>query len=118
MATIHASVITAVTLRVAGQVPTDITVRHIGTPRVAEAWTQARTVTSALPYVAGASRLHLPARVGLVGVIMRLGGEPFCTAAWIPGRPGVAHPPHVRAEIGPVTFEVCDQAAWHSIGHA
>jgi hypothetical protein len=32
MASMHASVITAATIRVAGQVPTDITVRHLGTP--------------------------------------------------------------------------------------
>lgn len=66
----------------------------------------------------GASRLHLPIRVGLVGVIVRLGGDPACTTSWIPGRPGVAEPSHMRVEIGPIVFEVCDQVAWHNIGRA
>lgn len=140
MSTLHASVITAATIRVAGQVHTDITINHLGTPEreaslrigelliyvrdphivqsVAEHWVQKRTGTSALPHVIGASRLHLPIRVGLVGVIVRLGGDPVCTSSWIPGRAGVAEPSHMRVEVGPIVFEVCDQVAWHSIGRA
>src|SRR5438309_1366073 len=99
MATMHASVITAATIRVAGQVPTDLTINHLGTPeqeaslrigelliyvkdphiarQVAQLWTQAKASTSALPNVIGPSRV-LPVRVGLVGVIVRLGGDPRC----------------------------------------
>lgn len=134
----HASTITSVTLRVAGEIPTDITVQHLGAPEqeasirigelliyvrnaclvqhVAELWRQNRPVTAALPQIAGPSRLHLPVRVGLVGAVVRLGGRPPCTTGWVPGRPGVARPPHVRADVGPVGFEVCDQVAWHTLG--
>jgi hypothetical protein len=140
MASMHASTITAATIRVAGQVPTDISISHLGTPeqeaslrvgelliylrdphiagQAAQLWAQAKAATSALPNVIGPSRLHLPIRVGLVGVIVRLGGDPKCTTTWIPGQPGVAHPAHVRVEVGPVKWEVCDRAAWHSIGRA
>lgn len=138
MARMHASVITAATMRVAGQVPTEITLRHLGEPeqeaslrigelliylrdphiaeQIAQLWTQAKPATSALPNMLGASRLHLPIRVGLVGVIVRLGGDPRCTTTWMPGRSGVAHPAHVRVEVGPIVWEICDRAAWHSIG--
>jgi hypothetical protein len=140
MASMHASAITAATIRVAGEVLTDISISHLGTPeqeaslrigelliylrdphiagQVAQLWTQAKASTSALPHVIGAGRANLPIRVGLVGVIVRLGGDPRCTTSWMPGRPGVANPPHVLVEIGPVRFEVCDRAAWHSIGRA
>lgn len=140
MATMHASVITAATIRVAGQVPTDVSISHLGTheqeaslrvgelllyvrdPRIAERaaqlWAQARTGMSALPQVLGTRRMHLPVRVGLVGVIVRLGGLPPCNAQWVPGRPGVAEPSHMRVEVGPITWEVCDQVAWNTIGHA
>jgi hypothetical protein len=139
-ARMYASTITAATVRVAGEIPTDITVSHLSTPeqeasirvgelliyvrnacvveQVAELWRQSRAVTSALPPVAGPSRLHLPVRVGLVGMIVRLGGRPACTAGWVAARPGVAQPAHVRAEIGPVTFEICDQVAWRTLGRA
>lgn len=140
MAPMHASTITAATIRVAGQVPTDISLRHLGTPeqeaslhvgelliylrdpyiarQVAQLWAQAKAATSALPNVIGPSRLHLAPRVGLVGVIVRLGGDPKCTTTWIPGQPGVAYPAHVRVEVGPIKWEICDRAAWHSIGRA
>jgi hypothetical protein len=136
----YASGITAATLRVAGEIPTDVTISHLGSPEqeaslrigellvyvrnacvvehVAELWSQNRAITSALPHVAGPSRLQLPIRVGLVAVVVRLGGRPSCTAGWVAGRPGVAQPPHVRVDIGPVAFEVCDQAAWHTLGRA
>lgn len=140
MAAMHASVITAASIRIAGQVPTDISISHLGTreqeaslrigelliyvrdphivERVAQLFVQKRPAISALPHVIGARRLHLPVRVGLVGVIVRLGGNPMCTAGWITGRPGHAEPSHVRVEIGPIVWEVCDQVGWHSIGHA
>jgi hypothetical protein len=85
---------------------------------VVETCAQARTYTGALPHLAGTSRLHLPVRLGVVGVVVRLGGVPRCTITPVPGRPGVAVPPHVRLEIGPVAFEVCDQVAWLTLGRA
>jgi hypothetical protein len=140
MAAMHASVITAATIRIAGQVPTDISISHLGTreqeaslrigelliyvrdphivANVAQLFVQKRPATSALPHVIGLSRLHLPVRVGLVGVVIRLGGNPNCTASRIAGRPGHAEPSHVRVEIGPIAWEICDQVGWHSIGHA
>jgi len=140
MATMHASVITAATMRVAGQVPTDIHISHLGAReqeaslrvgelliyvrdphivgQVVQLWAQKRPATAALPQVIGASRLHLPVRVGLVGVIVRLGGDPACIASWVPGRPGMAEVSHMRVEIGPIVLQVCDQVAWHSIGRA
>jgi hypothetical protein len=140
MGVLHASAITAATIRVVGQVPTDICVSHLGTTeqeaslrigelliylsdphiahQVAELWAQAKASTSALPNVIGARRANLPARVGLVGVIVRLGGDPQCGTTWIPGQPESVHPAHVRVEVGPIKWEVCDRAAWHSIGRA
>jgi hypothetical protein len=139
-ASMHASAITAATIRVVGQVPTDISLTHLGTPeqeaslrigelliylrdphiahQVAQLFGQAKACTSALPNVAGVRRANLAPRVGLVGVIVRLGGDPHCDTTWIPGQPGSAHPAHVRVQVGPITWELCDRAAWHSIGAA
>ncbi|MGI8817446.1 MAG: hypothetical protein ACR2G2_19770 [Pseudonocardia sp.] len=138
--TVYTSAITTATVRVAGQIPVDITINHLGAPEqeasmrlgellvyvrepaiaamVATLWRQSQPISAALPYVAGTSRLHLPARIGLVGVVARLGGWPPCAVSWVPGRPGVAQPPHVRVEVGPIRWEICDQAAWHTIGRA
>ena len=137
---LHASEITSAVVRVAGEIPVDITAFHVGTPeqeavlrmgelliyvrsaalaeRVAQLWRQARPICAALPHVAGTSRLHLPVRVSLVGVIFRLGGEPACTVVSVPARPGVAQPTHVRIQVGPLVWEVCDRAAWHTITKA
>lgn len=140
MASMHASVITAATIRVAGQVPTELAIRNLGIPEqeaslrigelliylrdphiaghVAQLWSQTKAATSPLPNVLGPNRLHLPIRVGLVGLIVRLGGDPRCTTTWIPAPPGVAYPSHTRVEVGPIVWEMCDRAAWHSIGRA
>lgn len=133
----HASAITSAAVRVAGQIPIEISIRHLGTAeqeagmrmgelliyvrnayvaeRVANTWRQSRPVCAALPNVAGISRLHLPVRVALVGMIVRLGGDPACTVQGVPARPGVAEPQHVRIEVGPLAWEVCDRVAWHTI---
>jgi hypothetical protein len=137
---LHASAITNATLRIAGEIRADINVAHLGTPeqeaslrigelliylrdpsiavRVGKDCARARTHTAILPQLAGASRLHLPVRVGVVGLVIRLGGAPRTVITGVPARPGVAVPPHVRVEIGPVTFEVCDQVAWWALGRA
>lgn len=137
---IHTSAITSAAVRVAGAVPVDITAHHVGTSeqeaslrlaelliyvrsavlaeRVARVWRQSKPVCAALPNVAGVSRLHLPVRVPLVGVVVRLAGEPACTVVGVPARPGVAQPTHVRIEIGPLVWEVCDRVAWHTITKA
>jgi hypothetical protein len=60
----------------------------------------------------------LPPRTGLVGLIVRLAGLPHCITSWEPGNPGMAQPPHVRVKVGPVLFEVCDLAAWQTLGRA
>jgi hypothetical protein len=140
MAAMHASAITTATIRVAGQIPTDVSISHLGTPeqeaslrigelliylrdphiagQVAQLWFQAKASTSALPNVIGPARVRLPVRVGLVGVIVRLGGDPRCGTSWMPARPGTLDTSRVRVEVGPIVWEVCDRAAWHSIGRA
>lgn len=136
----YASVITSATVRVAGQTPVDIGVSHLGAPEqevslrtgelliyvsdpgvtelVIAAWRQSRPIIGALPQVAAVSRLHIPARVGLCGLIVRLSGTPVCGGSWMPARAGVAQPAHVRLDVGPVAFQICDQAAWHTLGRA
>jgi hypothetical protein len=112
MAGLHASTITAAAVQLAGEVRPDITVSHLGTPeqeaslrigelliylrdpgiaaRIAQDWDQARTLTTGLPYLAGPSRLRMPVRVGLVGLVVRLGGVPRCAISPVPARAGVA----------------------------
>jgi hypothetical protein len=138
--TVHVSVITTATIRVAGKIPTDITLNHLGTPEqeaslrvgelliylrsafvaqvVADVWRQGRPIAGTLPYALSPGRLRLPVRVGMVGMMVRLGGHPPCTVVPVPARPGGTSPAHVRVEIGPLVWEVCDAAAWHSIGTA
>jgi hypothetical protein len=133
-------VITTATVRVAGETQIDIGVSHLGAPEqevslrtgelliylrdpgvaqlVVNAWRQSRPLVGALPHVAAISRLHLTPRVGMVGVIARLGGTPFCGASWVPSRAGVAEPDHIRLDVGPVSLQICDHAAWHALGRA
>lgn len=136
----HASVISSAAVRVVGQVHVDITACHVGTPeqeaamrmgelliyvrsagvakRIAQLWRQSRPMCAALAKVGQPSQLQVPVRVALVGVIVRLGGEPPCTALALPARPRVAQPAHVRIQVGPLVWEVCDQAAWHTLTNA
>lgn len=115
----YTSMMIKATVRVAGETPFDIGVSHLGAPEqeaslrtgepliyprdpgvalsVVHAWRQSRCLIGNLPHIATASRLHLPPRVGLVGVVVRLGGSPFCGGSWVPAQPGMAEPaPHPR----------------------
>ncbi|GAA5154398.1 hypothetical protein GCM10023321_26150 [Pseudonocardia eucalypti] len=137
----HTSTITATAVRVAGSIPVEVSVRHIGTTdqeagmrmgellvyvrspfvaeRVADTWHMAKPVVcAAVPPRAAVGKLHVPVRVALVGTIVRLAGHPVCTIVGVPARSGHEHPAHVRIEVGPLAWEVCDQLAWHTITRA
>jgi hypothetical protein len=72
MAEMHASVITTATIRVAGQVPTEIALRHLSTPeqeaslRIGELLAPGPT-SPTLPNVIGRARVRLVLWAGLVG---------------------------------------------------
>jgi hypothetical protein len=34
----------------------------------------------------------------------------------VAARPALAQPAHLRLRVGPITWQVCDQTAWHSLG--
>lgn len=136
----NASTITAVTVRVAGALPIEVSLRNLGTAeqeasmrmgellvcvrspsvaeRISQVWTYAKPIVCTLPQLASVGKLHLPVRVSLVGTIVRFAGYPTCTTVGVPARCGSQQPAHVRIQVGPLAWEVCDQLAWHTITRA
>lgn len=69
-------------------------------------------------------RLLTPTALGAVpgtypaAVAQRLTDLADLTVTWCPARPTSPVPPHLHAELGVLTWQVCDFLAWHRIGQA
>ncbi|MFR9806497.1 hypothetical protein ACL02T_30035 [Pseudonocardia sp. RS010] len=129
-----------VTVRVSGEVPVRVDVTNAGTPEqqvgltlgsvliylrnpgtvraVVEGWRSANYAAQLL----GPSRPVTYHHAGLaqvmgsqVSTLVRLGGIPNVLVAPITRRPGSPVPSHLRMQVGPIVWQVCDWNAYHSI---
>ena len=121
-------------VRLAGRVPTRLDLQHAGTPeaqlglsagpvllylgshytaaRIAQSWAAAAPVaTSLVPHLAS-RRSVLTAGPWSVSAMVRLGGEATITGGLLPGKPGSELPSILRLRVGPITWELCDAAAY------
>ncbi|MCF7552186.1 hypothetical protein [Pseudonocardia sp. WMMC193] len=121
-------------VRLAGRVPTRLDVQHAGTPeaqlgfsagpvlvylgshytaaRIAQSWAAAAPVaTSLVPHLTS-RRSVLTAGPWSVSAMVRLGGEATITGGLLPGKPGSELPAILRLRVGPITWELCDAAAY------
>lgn len=134
------SAIVAVAVRVSGVVPVRLDATHIGTTEqqvgltlgsvlvylrtvqtvraVVEGWTSASVAAECL----GPARPVSQQRAGLahvagsqVSALVRLGGLPTVLAAPVTRRPGSSVPSHVRIQVGPIVWEVCDWTAYECL---
>lgn len=132
------SSVMSVGVRVAGRVPTRVDLRFAGTPQqqlglslgsvlvylsshltartVALAWgdaaPQARSLSPMLP------ARRRPAMVSgpwSIAAMVRLGGIPAMNATVLPAQPGRELPTMLRMQVGPVTWELADAAAYTSL---
>jgi len=81
---------------------------------VADGWSGAAIGAQSLaPAVPG----RRPLLIGptTVAAMIRFGGQPDVTWAFMPARGGGAVPAMLRIEVGPVTWEVCDATAYTSM---
>lgn len=128
------SAIVSVVVRVVGAVPVRIDVTHLGSPEqqlglslgtvliymqsattaeaVVDGWRNAAAVARLLGPAGNPNRL-LPVMPSTVGTLVRLAGVPTVVAAHVPARG--AEPAHLRLQVGPVTWQVCDWAAYESM---
>lgn len=132
------SSVMSVGVRVAGRVPTRLDLRFAGTPQqqlglslgtvlvyvssyltartVALAWgeaaAQARSLSPVLP---GRRRPAMVSGPWSVAAMVRLGGIPAMNASVVPSLPGRELPTMLRMQVGPVTWELADAAAYTSL---
>jgi hypothetical protein len=129
-----------ITVRVSGEVPVRVDASNVGTPEQQVGLTLGSvlvylrdrlTVTAVVEgWRSGnySAQLLGPARpvayhhAGLaqvmgsqVSTLVRLGGIPNVLVAPITRRPGGVVPSHLRMQVGPVVWQVCDWNAYHSI---
>ncbi|OLM28283.1 hypothetical protein Ae717Ps2_6622 [Pseudonocardia sp. Ae717_Ps2] len=122
-------------VRVAGRVPTRLDLRHAGTPDrqlglslgmvlvylrthytarlVEQAWASAAPQAAALvPFLAGRRRGVMATGPWSVAAMVQLGGAPKLTGGLIPTRAGSELPTMLRLQVGPITWDLCDAAAY------
>ncbi|WP_214369806.1 hypothetical protein [Pseudonocardia sp. H11422] len=127
-------------VRVSGAVPVRLDATHVGTPEqqvgltlgsvlvylrsqqtvrvIVEGWQSAAVAARHL----GPARPISHHRAGLapaagsqVSTLVRLGGIPTVLAAPITRRPGSPVPSHVRIQVGPIVWQVCDWNAYEAL---
>lgn len=132
------SAVASVVVRVAGRVPTRVDLRFAGTPQqqlgvslgtvliymnlyltartVALAWGEAAAQARSLSPVLPASRRPAvtPGPWSL-SALARFGGTPRVESLLLPARPGINLPTMLRIQVGPITWEVADAAAYTSL---
>jgi len=123
-------------VRVAGRVPSRVDVQHAGTPEcqlglslgtvlvylsshytaqiIAGSWASAAPVAASLvPQLPGRRRgALLSGGPWSVAAMVRMNGTPNVTGGLIAGRPGSEVPAMLRLRVGPVTWDLCDAAAY------
>lgn len=134
------SAIMGMSVRVSGAVPIRVDAHHIGTPEqevaltlgsvlvymrsrqtaaaVVQGWRSAAVAAQCLG-PARPLRDHRAALVSVMGsqvsALVRLGGLPTVTAAPVPRQKGTPTPTHVRIQVGPLVWQVCDWNAYERI---
>lgn len=132
------SSVMSVGVRVAGRVPTRVDLRFAGTAEqqlglslgtvlvylrtylsartIALGWgeaaAQARSLSPVLPERRRPVMMSGP---WTVAAVVRLGGMPAVTSTLMPAQPGQALPTVLRMQVGPVTWELADAAAYTSM---
>lgn len=125
-------------IRVAGTVPTRADLRFAGTPEqmlglslgtvliymnsyvaartVALAWGQAAALARSLSPVLPAGRRPVMATgPWMLTTMIRLFGTPSVDTMLVPARPGVRLPTMLRVQVGPITWDLADAAAYTSL---
>lgn len=129
------SAVVSVVVRVSGPVPIRLDATHLGAPEqqlglslgtvliylrsgttaraVAEGWTSAAPLARRLAPPRDPRNL-MPVTPTMVGTLVRLAGIPTIVAAHVPARAHI-EPSHLRLQIGPVIWQICDWAAYESM---
>lgn len=124
-------------VRVAGRIPTRLDLRHAGTPDrqlglslgmvllylrthdtarlVEQGWASAAPLARSLtPFLVGRRRGVMATGPWSVAAMVQLGGAPTITGGLIETRPGSEPPTMLRLQVGPITWDLCDAAAYTS----
>ena len=138
MADTGLSSVSSVVVRVAGRVPARVDLRFAGTPQqqlglslgtvliymstyltartVAIAWgdaaAQARSLSPVLP---PSRRPAVTPGPWSLSALARFAGTPRVEALLMPSRPGINLPTMLRVQVGPITWELADAAAYTSL---
>lgn len=121
-------------VRVVGRVPGRVDLQHAGTPQcqlglslgtvlvylgshytaqlIAGAWAGAVPLANSLASNRSSRRSVLTSGPWSVAAMVRLGGTPRVTGGLVPGQPGSEVPTMLRMRVGPVTWDLCDAAAY------
>ncbi|MFC5210820.1 hypothetical protein ACFPM0_30310 [Pseudonocardia sulfidoxydans] len=135
-APVGACAVMGVLVRVAGAVPIRLDMSHAGTHEmqlglslgtiliylrtaitahaIADGWANAALLARDLPMSAIGKR-PMPVGPSTVGAMVRMAGVPRVTTGWQDAVPGTTRPALLRIQAGPVTWEVCDTAAYRSM---
>ena len=128
-------------VRVAGQVPTRVDLRFAGTPEqmlglslgtvliylnshlaartVALAWGQAAPMARSLsPALAAPRRPVMTTGPWSLTTMVRLFGTPSVDSLLLPARPGTNLPTMLRVQVGPITWDLADTAAYTALLNA
>lgn len=136
--TVGAAEVMTVGVRVAGRVPTRVDLRFAGTPEqqlglslgtvliyvssflaartIALAWGQAAPMARSLsPVLPAARRPVLATGPWSVSTMVRMFGVPTVDTMLMDARPGTNLPTMLRIQVGPITWELADAAAFTSL---
>ncbi|MBW0102942.1 hypothetical protein, partial [Pseudonocardia sp. KRD291] len=125
-------------VRVAGRVPTRVDLRFAGTPEqqlglslgsvliyvpahltartIALAWGQAAPMARSLsPVLPTTRRPVLATGPWATSTMVRMLGTPAVDTMLMPARPGTNLPTMLRIQVGPITWELADAAAYTSV---
>ena len=133
------STVLAVVLRVAGPVVTEVYPHALGTPqrqvtarigdvliyltdpraaaRIRQRWDAAtHLVAQRLPEQVSQTWLAPDPDAYPVGITVRLDGPVRVATEWVAGSRALGVPPHQRARVGRLVWQICDFQAWRTIG--
>ncbi|GEL25047.1 hypothetical protein PSU4_40010 [Pseudonocardia sulfidoxydans NBRC 16205] len=135
-APVGACAVMGVLVRVAGAVPIRLDMSHVGTHEmqlglslgtiliylrtaitahaIADGWANAALLARGLPMSAVGKR-PMPVGPSTVGAMARMAGVPRVVTGWQDAVAGTTRPALLRIQAGPVTWEVCDTAAYRSM---
>lgn len=135
------STVLAAVLRVAGPVVTDVRPHAIGTPqrqvtarvgdvllyltdprvaaRIRQRWDAVQYLAAKrLPEQVSQTWLAPDPSAYPLGITLRLEGPVRVDTKWVAGSRALGIPPHQRARVGRLVWQICDFQAWRTIGDA